>query len=308
MLFDHKSVLLDECIDGIHIKEDGIYVDGTTGGAGHSYFIAEKLTTGKLFCFDKDPDALSVAKKRLEKFDCVTFIQDDFVNMKDALLQKKIFSVDGILLDLGVSSYQLDTVDRGFSYNKDSFLDMRMSKSGKSAYDVVNNYDEFSLGNILKIYGEEAFFKSISRNIVKERQNKPIETTLQLVDIIKASLPQKVKRKEKNPSRKTFQAIRIEVNNEIESLKNILEDGSELLNKEGRFCIITFHSIEDRIVKHFFSHLSVSCICPPDFPICVCGKTQRFMVINKKPIIASENELENNKRSRSAKLRILKKL
>lgn len=308
MEFNHLSVLLNECIEFLNIKSDGVYVDGTTGGAGHSKLIAQHLKTGKLFCFDKDPDAIETAKQRLKEFNCVSFINDDFMNMKERLLEHNIKKVDGILLDLGVSSYQLDEVDRGFSYHGEARLDMRMSKTGKSAYDIVNTYPETELKRIFKEYGEERFFKAIATNIVKHREQKNIETTKELVEIIKEVLPFKVKRKDKNPARQTFQAIRIEVNNELEALKLAIGNGFNLLNKDGRFCIITFHSLEDRIVKQGFINFCTGCICPPDFPICVCNKEPFAKIINKKPIVAKEQELNENKRSRSAKLRVIQKL
>lgn len=309
MEFNHFSVLLNECVDSLRIKPDGIYVDGTTGGAGHSKLIAQKLNeNGKLFCFDKDPDAMNTAKERLKDFNCVTFILDDFMSMSENLLKHNVTKVDGILLDLGVSSYQLDTGERGFSYNKDAFLDMRMSKMGQSAYDVVNTYSEQELNKILRDYGEERFSKLIARNIVKNRSINNISTTLELVDIIKASLPSKVKRKDKNPARQTFQAIRIEVNKELEALETALDDGFNLLGTDGIFSIITFHSLEDRIVKQRFINFSTGCTCPSDFPICVCNKKPRGKILNKKPILAKEQELNENKRSRSAKLRVIKKL
>jgi len=308
MEFHHLSVLLDECISNLEIKLDGIYVDGTTGGAGHSRVIASHLRNGRLFCFDKDPDAIITARERLKDFSCVTFIQDDFMDMKECLSEFGINSVDGILLDLGVSSHQLDVGERGFSYSKDAQLDMRMSQSGKSAYDVVNTYSDTELTRILREYGEEKFARNIARNIVKNRLNNNIETTTQLVEIIKTSLPSKVRRKEKNPARQTFQAIRIEVNNELEALKIALNNGFNLLNEGGRFCIITFHSLEDRIVKQRFINFATGCTCPSDFPICICGKTPSGKILNKKPILAKEQELNENKRSRSAKLRVIEKL
>lgn len=306
MEFSHKSVLLKESIEGLNIKPDGIYADCTTGGGGHSFEIAKRLGSGKLICFDQDKDAIAAAKERLKDFSPV-FVNRNFAEIGQALSELGISGLDGILMDLGVSSYQLDNRERGFSYHDDAPLDMRMSGSGESARDVVNEYDEEDLVRILQLYGEEKYARSIVRGIVKQRAISPIETTRQLAEIIKNNVPSKV-RNEKNPCRKTFQAIRIEVNRELEALEKGIADGFELLNSEGIMAIITFHSLEDRIVKNAFREYCTGCTCPPEFPVCVCGKTPKAVLVNKKPIIASDEELRDNLRSRSAKLRILKKI
>lgn len=306
MEFSHKSVLLKESIEGLNIKPDGIYADCTAGGGGHSFEIAKRLGSGKLICFDQDKDAIAAAKERLKDFSPV-FVNRNFAEIGQALSELGISGLDGILMDLGVSSYQLDNRERGFSYHDDAPLDMRMSGSGESARDVVNEYDEEDLVRILQLYGEEKYARSIVRGIVKQRAISPIETTRQLAEIIKNNVPSKV-RNEKNPCRKTFQAIRIEVNRELEALEKGIADGFELLNSEGIMAIITFHSLEDRIVKNAFREYCTGCTCPPEFPVCVCGKTPKAALVNKKPIIASDEELRDNPRSRSAKLRILKKI
>lgn len=306
MEFSHKSVLLKESIEGLNIKPGGIYADCTAGGGGHSLEIAKRLGGGKLICFDRDNEAIAAAKERLKDFSPV-FINRNFAEIGEALSELGIKGLDGILMDLGVSSYQLDNRERGFSYHDDAPLDMRMSGSGESARDVVNEYDEEDLVRILQLYGEEKYARSIVRGILKQRAVSPIETTSQLSEIIKNNVPIKV-RNEKNPCRKTFQAIRIEVNRELEALEKGLADGFELLNPEGRMAIITFHSLEDRIVKNAFREYCTGCTCPPEFPVCVCGKTPKAVLVNKKPIIASDEELKDNPRSRSAKLRILNKL
>lgn len=306
MEFVHTSVLLSESIEGLAVKPDGIYVDCTTGGGGHSLEIAKRLTTGKLICFDRDSEAIKAAEDRLKGFAPV-FVTRNFAEMGEALSHLHINKADGILMDLGVSSYQLDNRQRGFSYHDDAPLDMRMSGSGLSAKEVVNEYDPDRLVKILHLYGEEKFAPSIVNGIVKARALQPIETTSQLAEIIKANVPAKV-RKEKNPCRKTFQAIRIEVNRELESLEKGLESGFEILKNGGRMAVITFHSLEDRLVKNAFREYCTGCTCPPDFPVCVCGKTPRARLVNKKPITASQSELDSNPRSRSAKLRILEKL
>lgn len=308
MNFHHTSVLLNECLQGLNINPNKIYLDGTTGGAGHSKEIAKRLENGQLICLDKDPDALEIAKERLNSFSNVKIVQVDFAQIKQVCESLHIAQLDGVLLDLGVSSHQLDTPDRGFSYHHDAPLDMRMSQEGLSAYDVINTYEPAQLTKILRDYGEEKFAYFIVKQIVKKRQEKPIETTLELVETIKFALPEKEKRKTKNPARKTFQAVRIEVNQELEHLNIALDDAFDLLAPNGRLCIITFHSLEDRIVKQKFLSFAQGCTCPPDFPVCVCGKTPRGKIITKKPIVATQEELENNKRSRSAKLRIIEKL
>lgn len=306
MEFAHKSVLLSESIEGLNINPEGTYIDCTTGGGGHSLEIAKRLTTGKLICFDQDKEAIQAAKSRLKSFSPI-FVNRNFAEMREALSELQIDTADGILMDLGVSSYQLDNRERGFSYHDDAPLDMRMSGSGESARDVVNEYEERELAKILQLYGEEKYAQSIAKGIVKARGQAPIETTAQLAEIIRTHVPERV-RNEKNPCRKTFQAIRIEVNHELEVLETAVKDGFDLLSKGGRMAIITFHSLEDRIVKNQFREYCTGCTCPPDFPVCVCGKKPRAVLVNKKPITASEDELRDNQRSRSAKLRILEKL
>lgn len=305
MKFSHKSVLLDETIEGLNINPNGIYVDCTTGGGGHSFEIAKRLKNGRLICFDQDKEAIAAASERLKDFSPV-FVNRNYSELKNSLSELEIPFVDGIMMDLGVSSYQLDNRQRGFSYHDDAPLDMRMSGEGESARDVVNEYEPRELIRILQLYGEEKFAPSIVRGIVKAREQKPIETTSQLAEIIKTNVPAKV-RNEKNPCRKTFQAIRIEVNRELEVLEIGLKDGFELLSRGGRMAIITFHSLEDRIVKNAFKEYCTGCICPPDFPVCVCGRKPKGKLVNKKPITASEEELSENLRSRSAKLRIIEK-
>lgn len=306
MEFSHISVLLNETIEGLAIKPEGIYVDGTAGGAGHSRKIAEKLTTGRLIAIDRDPDAVQVATERLKGFNA-TVVQANYSEIASILKELEIDGVDGILLDLGVSSHQLDTGERGFSYNIDAPLDMRMSQSGISAKDIVNEYSQEQLSKIIFEYGEEKFARKIADNIIKARQEKPIETTFELAEIIKKSIPAKFKR-EKNPCKKTFQAIRIAVNGELDHLSNCIDDAFDCLNSGGRLAIITFHSLEDRIVKQHFAELCKGCICPPDFPQCVCGRTPRGKLVNRKPIEASEQEIEANNRSRTAKLRIIERI
>ncbi|WP_102400903.1 16S rRNA (cytosine(1402)-N(4))-methyltransferase RsmH [Haloimpatiens massiliensis] len=310
MNFKHISVLLDEVIDGLDIKPDGIYVDCTLGGGGHSIEILKRLSEkGKLIGIDQDTNALKAAGEKLKNFKNVIYVHDNFYNIEEILKSLNIEKVDGILMDLGVSSHQLDEGERGFSYMQDAPLDMRMNReSDFSAYNVINEYEEKELYRVIKEYGEEKFAKRIAFNIVKNRNEKPIETTLQLVDIIKRSIPAKFRREGHHPAKRTFQAIRIEVNRELYILDKAIEDGVNRLNKGGRITIITFHSLEDRIVKNKFNQLQNPCTCPKDFPICVCGKTSKLKVISRKPIVASEEELEDNPRSRSAKLRIGKKV
>lgn len=306
MEFSHKSVLLKETIDGLNINPDGIYADCTTGGGGHSFELAKRLKNGRLICFDQDKEAIAAAKERLKNFSPI-FVNRNYSEIKKSLSELGITSVNGIMMDLGVSSYQLDNRERGFSYHDDAPLDMRMSGEGESARDVVNEYEPRELVRILQNYGEEKFAQSIVKGILKAREQSPIETTSQLAEIIKRNVPAKV-RNEKNPCRKTFQAIRIEVNRELEVLEIGLKDGFELLSSGGRMAVITFHSLEDRIVKNAFKEYCTGCICPPDFPVCVCGRTPKGELVNKKPIIASEEELKENPRSRSAKLRIIEKI
>lgn len=311
MEFAHIPVMLDECLEGLNIKADGIYVDGTVGGAGHSIEIVKRLSgNGRLICVDKDEDALKAAGERLAPYsDRVTFIRDDYKNLVAELDSIGVGKVDGILLDLGVSSYQLDNAERGFSYMKDATLDMRMDRSQRiSAYEVVNGYSESELARILFDYGEEKLARQIARNILKARAEKPIETTLELAKIVEDTYPAKTRWKFGHPAKRTFQAIRIEVNDELSSLGEAVTQMARRLEKGGRMAVITFHSLEDRIVKSAFKELSLACTCPPDFPVCVCGKVQEVELVNKKPIVASEGELEKNSRSQSAKLRVIEKL
>ena len=309
MEFNHTSVLLWETIENLDIKPDGIYVDGTLGGGGHSFHICEKLgENGRLIGIDQDADAICAATKRLEQFsDKVSVVRNNYCNMKAALAELGIDKVDGIVLDLGVSSFQLDTVERGFSYKYDTALDMRMdTRQTLTARDIVNDYSEMELFRIIRDYGEDQFAKNIAKHIVAERSKAPIETTYQLNEIIKASIPAKF-RQNGHPSKKTFQAIRIECNRELDVLKDTMDDMISLLKDGGRLCIITFHSLEDRIVKSAFKKYENPCECPPGFPVCVCGKKQLGKVISRKPILPSEEEMEANSRSKSAKLRVFEK-
>lgn len=306
MEFSHISVLLNECIEGLNIDPNGIYVDCTTGGGGHSLEIIKRLTGGKLVCFDQDKEAIAAASKRMEGFNPI-FVNRNFSQLDNALDELGIGKVNGVMMDLGVSSYQLDNAERGFSFHEDAPLDMRMSREGMSAYDVVNEYTREQLERILFDYGEEKFAKGIVNGIVKAREQSPVKTTGELAEIIRNNVPMKV-RKEKNPCRKTFQAIRIEVNHELEVLETGVKAAFERLDKGGRLVIITFHSLEDRIVKNMFRDYTTGCTCPPEFPVCVCGKKPRGELVNKKPITAGEEELAVNNRSRSAKLRIIEKL
>lgn len=306
MEFNHKSVLLFETVDSLNIKPDGIYVDGTVGGAGHSAEIAKRLSRGKLIAFDRDPDAVKIAVKRLEGYNA-TVIHSNFDMMDEELKSIGISGVDGIMLDLGVSSYQLDTAERGFSYHKTAPLDMRMSKEGLSAWDVVNNYSVEELTRIFRDYGEEKFAYKIAKEIEIKRKTEPIETTTELADLIANSVPAKFRR-DGHPARKCFQAIRIEVNGELECLSKALDKAFDLLNKDGVLSVITFHSLEDRMVKQKFKAYCTGCTCPPDIPVCVCGKKPRGKLGTKKAITASNEELEKNSRSRSAKLRTIIKL
>ena len=309
MEFVHKSILLDEVIENLNIREDGCYVDGTLGGAGHSYQICTHLgEKGRLVGIDQDADAIQAATKRLEPYkDKVSIVRSNYVNFDNVLDELGIDKVNGILLDLGVSSYQLDEGSRGFSYHSDAPLDMRMSKEGVSAADIVNTYSESELARIIFEYGEEKFSRRIASNIIAAREKAPIETTLQLADIIRNSVPQKARR-EKNPCKKTFQAIRIAVNGEFEHLSMGLDEAFYSLKPCGRLAVITFHSLEDRLVKKKFAEWCKGCICPPDFPQCVCGHKPQGKLVNRKPIEAKEKELERNNRSRSAKLRVIEKL
>ncbi len=307
MEFHHISVLLNECIDNLNIRPDGIYVDGTMGGGGHSLEIAKRLTTGRLICIDQDPNAHEAAGKRLAEYkDRITFVRDNFGNIANILNSLGIEKIDGMLLDIGVSSHQLDEAERGFSYQQDAPLDMRMNPDRPfSAYDVVNGYDEDELDRVIFTYGEERWARRIAQFIVKEREAKPIETTGELVDIIKKAVPKGARKDGPHPAKRTFQAIRIEVNGELEVLQRAIDDVAARLAVGGRLCIITFHSLEDRIVKEAFRKQENPCICPPQFPVCVCGKKPLGRVITRKPILPSKEELEENPRSRSAKLRVL---
>jgi len=307
MEFHHISVLFQECMDGLKIKEDGIYVDGTMGGGGHSLGICQHLTTGKLIAIDQDLNAHEAAKECLkDHLGKVTFVHDNFSNIKSILEELEIDGVDGILLDIGVSSHQLDEAERGFSYMQESPLDMRMDNTKAfSAYEVVNEYSENELNRVIFEYGEERWAKRIAQFIVQEREEKPLQTTWDLVDVIKKAVPKGARKDGPHPAKRTFQAIRIEVNGELDVLKKVIHDGVGCLNQEGRFCIITFHSLEDRIVKNEFRLEENPCTCPREFPICVCGKKPRGRVITRKPILPSAEELEENHRSRSAKLRVL---
>ena len=309
MEFSHVPVLLEECIQGLAIRPSGIYVDGTAGGAGHSREIAKRLgPQGRLIAIDKDPDAVAIAGERLREFPQATVVQNDFANIPLVLDELGIDRVDGILLDLGVSSHQLDTAERGFSYNFDATLDMRMSQSGLSAYDIVNTYSVEDITRILREFSEEKFAYRIAQNIEKARQQKPVETTFELVEIIKQSIPAAARREGGHPAKRTFQALRIAVNQELDHLSICLDDAFERLAPGGRFAVITFHSLEDRMVKQKFAALAKGCICPPDFPVCVCGHKPRAKLVNRKPIEATAEELAANKRSHSAKLRVCERL
>ncbi len=307
MDFSHKSVLLKEAVDSLSIKPNGVYVDCTAGGGGHSSEIAKRLSGGRLIAVDRDPDAVKVLHERLDGFGCVTVVHDNFNNIKDILASLKIESVDGILADLGVSSYQLDKAERGFSFHNDAPLDMRMSKEGVTAAEIVNTLDERQLALIIQRYGEEKFARSIARGIVRARATAPIETTGQLAEIIKSSIPAAARRSGGHPARRTFQALRIEVNGELDKLGSSLDDMFDCLSVGGRLSIITFHSLEDRTVKQRFAKYCEGCTCPPDFPICVCGKTPAGKLAFKH-IKPSEREIEENPRSRSATLRSIEKL
>lgn len=309
MEFIHKSVLLNECIDGLNINPDGIYVDGTMGGAGHSYEIAKRLSPkGKLICIDRDEDAIKAGKEKLKEFSNVIFVKDNHDNIKNILAELQINKVDGILLDLGVSSYQLDEMSRGFSYMQESALDMRMDKTQRlDAKIVVNTYSEENLANIIYEYGEERFSRQIAKKICEYRKNKEIETTKELVQIIESAMPSFAKKGEGHPAKRTFQAIRIEVNDEIKPLYNTVRNSIDVLNEGGRLCIITFHSLEDRAVKNAYVDAKGKCTCPKDIPYCVCNFVSLGEIITKKPILPTKEEQEVNSRSRSAKLRIFER-
>lgn len=309
MEFNHYSVMLRETIENLNIRENGLYVDGTLGGGGHAFEVCKKLTSGHFYGIDQDDAAICAASERLAVYgDKVTVIRNNYCNMKAALAEIGVTKVDGIVLDLGVSSYQLDTEERGFSYRFDAQLDMRMDRRQTlTAKDIVNGYSEMELFRIIRDYGEDTFAKNIAKHIVRAREKKEIETTGELNEIIKAAIPAKM-RQNGHPSKKTFQAIRIECNRELEVLKNALDDLVELLNPGGRLCIITFHSLEDRIVKTAFRNKENPCTCPPEFPVCVCGAKSMGKVISRKPILPSKEELEVNSRSKSAKLRVFEKI
>lgn len=306
MDFSHIPVLLYETLSGLNIDPDGIYVDGTAGGAGHSREIAKRLNKGKLIALDQDPDAIATATERLKDLPA-TVVRSNFRNMRSALDSVGVDKVNGIMLDIGVSSFQLDNRERGFSFHEDAALDMRMSKEGMTAADLVNTLDVQEITNILRDYGEEKFAYKIALRIVEERQKEPITTTGRLAQIIASSVPAAVRR-QGNPSRKSFQALRIAVNDELGALRDGIDEAWQCLDKGGRLAIITFHSLEDRIVKNKFKELCTGCICPHDIPVCVCGRKPEGRLVNNKPIIASEDELDKNPRSRSAKLRIIEKL
>ncbi len=307
--FKHISVLLNECIEGLNIRPDGIYADGTLGGGGHSSVIYSHLTTGKLIGIDRDIEAIDAASKRIGNADNIIYVHDNYKNIKNILLNNNIAGLDGALVDLGISSYQIDNAERGFSYTKDAPLDMRMNQSDPlSAYDVVNTYEASKLAGVIFDYGEERYGRKIADSICKARAKKPIETTLELADIIKGAVPAKSVPKGSHPAKRTFQAIRIEVNGELADLKGAVTDFFECLNPGGRLCIITFHSLEDRIVKHVFADFASGCTCPKEFPVCVCGSEPQGKLISRKPILPSAEELAANSRSASAKLRIIEKL
>lgn len=312
MEFNHYSVLLSETIENLNIKPDGIYVDGTLGGGGHAYQVASRLSEkGRLIGIDQDADAIAAAGERLKEFgDKITIIRSNYANMKEELHRIGVEKVDGIVLDLGVSSFQLDTPERGFTYRDENApLDMRMDdRQSLTAKDIVNGYSEMDLYRIIRDYGEDKFAKNIAKHIVQERAKKPIETTGELTEIIRASIPMKVQVAGGHPAKRTFQAIRIELNKELEVLQNNLDDMIDLLNPGGRICIITFHSLEDRIVKTNFKRNENPCTCPSDFPVCVCGKKSKGKVVTRKPILPSEEELEVNSRSKSAKLRVFERV
>ena len=307
MEFNHISVLLNECIDTLNIKPDGIYIDGTAGGAGHSCEIAKRLTTGRLISLDKDPDAIKTATERLAPYKCATVVDSDFSNFDSVLSSLGIEKVDGILLDLGVSSHQIDTAERGFSFHADAPLDMRMSQQGRSAADFVNEESVETLARVIRDYSDEKFAFKIAKAIVATREKAPIETTLQLAEIVASAVPAAARR-DGHPARRTFQAIRIAVNGELDSLSEFLSKAIDYVNKDGVIAIITFHSLEDRMVKHAFVDWNKGCTCPKDFPVCVCGKTAKAQFVTRKAITADEQQVNENIRARSARLRAVYKL
>ncbi len=310
MSFVHKSVLLEETVGNLHVRPEGTYVDGTLGGGGHAYEILKQLSDqGSFIGIDQDDAAVSAAMHRLREFQNVTYIRSNYCNIKDELRGIHIEGVDGIILDLGVSSYQLDTPERGFSYKEDAGLDMRMDRrNSRTAKDIVNTYSQAELFRVIRDYGEDKFAQNIAKHIVMARVQKEIETTGELVSIIRAAIPMKVQKTMGHPAKQTFQAIRIELNQELEVLRNTLDTMIDLLKPEGRLCVITFHSLEDRIVKTIFRRNENPCTCPPDFPVCVCGKKPKGIVITKKPILPSEEEMERNPRAKSAKLRVFERI
>lgn len=310
MEFSHYSVMLKETIEELKVKSDGIYVDGTLGGGGHAYEVCKRLSdAGHFYGIDQDAAAIAAASQRLSEFgDRVTIIRSNYCEMCKELRDRGVTGVDGIVLDLGVSSYQLDEADRGFTYREDAALDMRMDqRQEKTARDIVNGYSEMDLYRIIRDYGEDKFAKNIAKHIVQARERQPIETTGELVEIIKAAIPAKIRMQKGHPAKQTFQAIRIELNRELEVLRDSLDDMIDFLSPGGRLCIITFHSLEDRIVKNAFRKNEHPCTCPPDFPVCVCGKTPKGKVVTRKPILPGEGELEENSRSKSAKLRVFER-
>ncbi|MCI9491037.1 16S rRNA (cytosine(1402)-N(4))-methyltransferase RsmH [Lachnospiraceae bacterium 48-42] len=310
MEFRHRSVLLEETIEGLHIKPDGIYVDGTLGGGGHAFEVCSRLGNKGIFVgVDQDAAAIEAAGQRLKGFgEKVRIVRSNYRDVKSQLQKLGIDKVDGIILDLGVSSYQLDTAERGFSYREDAPLDMRMdTRQVRTARDIVNEYSEMELFHVIRDYGEDRFAKNIAKHLVKRRKEKPVETTGELAEIIKGAIPMKYQKKSGHPAKRTFQAIRIELNRELEVLKDSLDDMIELLNPGGRLCIITFHSLEDRIVKSAFRRNENPCTCPPDFPVCVCGNVSKGRIVTKKPVLPGEREMEENSRSKSAKLRIFER-
>lgn len=310
MEFIHASVLLEETINALNVRPDGVYLDGTLGGGGHAFGVCKRLgDRGHFYGIDQDEAAIGAAGKRLEEFgEKVTIMRNNYCNAKEALREKGVGSVDGIMLDLGVSSYQLDTVERGFTYKYDTPLDMRMDQRQQlTARDIVNDYDEQSLYRIIRDYGEDQFARNIAKRIVQAREAKPVETTFELNEIIRAAIPARMRAVGGHPSKRTFQAIRIECNHELDVLKDSLQDFIDLLNPGGRLCIITFHSLEDRIVKNFFREMENPCTCPPEFPVCVCGKIPYGKVVSRKPILPTQDEMEENPRSKSAKLRVFER-
>ena len=309
MEFTHKSVLLDECIEALKIRPDGIYVDGTLGRAGHSREIVQKLTTGRLICIDRDMAAIDAAKERLAPWmERVTLVHGNFADLGEVLQEMNVSGVDGMLFDLGVSSPQLDDASRGFSYMQDAPLDMRMDKSAAlTAYEVVNSWSYEELRRILFEYGEERYAPAIAKAIVRARETRPVETTLELVDLIKSAMPPAALREKQHPAKRSFQAIRIAVNGELDALPPMLKSATEALNPGGRLAVITFHSLEDRIVKRAMQDMARGCTCPPEFPVCICGKKPKLKLLTRKPIVSGEAELEENPRARSAKLRVAEK-